>query len=165
MLGNEALVVGAGLLLAGFYGAQRVLVSIAPMKTVAGSMLLMAGSIVCFVLGIVQGRFVYPVHGISLTRPDDAELLAAVYFGGYHLVALVFAAATACWSLVMLRSAKWAAHGYVGFAIAVGSVLSSYPDLIGPLPVFALESALASWWIAIGYRLKRTNGSVGDANV
>lgn len=164
MLGNEALVIGAALLLAGFYGFQRVFVATAPMKATAGSALLFAASVVCLVLGIVQGRFVYPVHGISLTRPEDAELLASLYFGGYHLVALGLAAATTFWSLAMLKAAKWAAPGYSGFAVAVGSVFSSFPDLIGPILVFVFEAALASWWVATGLWLLRTDGVVSDAN-
>lgn len=43
--------------------------------------------------------------------------------------------------------------GYVGSAVTACSVASAYPDLIGPLPVFALEAALAPWWVAVGWRL------------
>lgn len=154
MLGNEALVIGAALILAGLYGFQQTLESVAPVRVTAGSVLLAAACVVCFVLGIVQGRFVYPIHGLSLTRAEDAELLASLYFGGYHLVALVFAAATAVWSLAMLKAPEWRALGYAGLVAAVGSVVNSYPDLIGPVPVFVLESMLALWWIAISLRLR-----------
>lgn len=153
MLGNEALVIGAGLLLAGFYGFQQAFIGKAPMKTTAGSALLFAGCVVCLVLGIVQGRFVYPIYGIALVRPDEAELLVSIYFGGYHLVALAFAAATTFWSLAMLRATGWLRLGFLGFPIAIGSVISSYPDLVGSLWVLVLESALALWWIGIGYQL------------
>ncbi len=163
MLGNEALVIGAGLLIAGFYGVQQVFAGAAPMKATAGSAFLVAGSIVCLVLGIVQGRFVYPIHGISLTRPEDAELLASLYFGGYHLVSLVMAGAALCWSLAMLNSAGWTAIAYLGFIVAAGSVISSYPDLIGPILVFVLEAALASWLVAVGWRLRKPDAAVGIA--
>ena len=100
---NETLVIGAGLWLVGVFGFQEAFQSHAPMKTTAGSVLFSAASVVCMVLGIVQGRFVYPINGLSLSRPEDAELLASLYFGGNHLVALVFAAATTSWALVMLK--------------------------------------------------------------
>ena len=158
ILGNEARVIGAGLLIAGLYGFQQLFVAIVPAKTTAGSALLFAACIVCFVLGIVQGRFVYPIHGISLTRPEDAELLASLYFGGYHLVSLVLAVAATLWSLAMLKAAKWTVLGYFGFVVAVGSVLSSYPDIVGPILVFVLETALAFWWVAIGLWMLKTDG-------
>ena len=164
ILGNEALVIGAGLLIAGFYGIQQAFYMLAPMKATAGSAFLFAASVVCLVLGIVQGRFVYPIHGISLTRPEDAELLASLYFGGYHLVALALAVATTFWSFAMLKAAKWVPLGYLGFAVAAGSVLSSYPDLIGPILVFVLESSLAFWWIVIGLWLLRSDGAESDAS-
>lgn len=160
MLGNEALVIGAALLLAGLYGVQQSFRPLAPTKTTAGSVLLLAACIVCLLLGIVQGRFVYPIHGLSLTRPEDAELLASLYFGGYHLVALAFAAATTSWALAMLKAPKpWPALGYAGFVVAAGSIVSSYPDLIGPMPVFVLESALAFWWVAVGLTLRKFDDS------
>lgn len=159
MFGNEALVIGAGLLLAGLYGFQQSFKPFAPMKTTAGSVLLLAACVVCLLLGIVQGRFVYPVHGLSLTRPEDAELLVSLYFGGYHLVALAFAAATALWAFAMLRAPKqWPVLGYSGLVVAAGSIVSSYPDLIGPMPVFVLEAALALWWLAVGLRLRNPPG-------
>lgn len=163
ILGNEALVIGAGLLIAGYYGFHRVFAVIAPMKTTAGSAFLFAASVVCLVLGIIQGRFVYPIHGISLTRPEDAELLASLYFGGYHLVALALAVAITCWSLAMLKSPRWVVLGYWGFAVAVGSVLGSYPDLIGPGLVVIFDAAVASWWVATGLWLLRTHDVVSAA--
>ena len=167
MWGNEALVIGAALLLAGLYGFQQSFRPFAPMKTTAGSVLLLAACVVCLLLGIVQGRFVYPIHGLSLTRPEDAELLASLYFGGYHLVALAFAAATTFWALAMLRAPKrWSALGYAGLIVAAGSIVSSFPDRIGPILVFVLEAALALWWVAVGLRLRQFDdarqGEVGS---
>jgi len=156
MLGNEALVIGSGLLLAGLYGFHQSFKPFAPTKTTTGSVLLLAGCVVCLLLGIVQGRFVYPIHGLSLTRPEDAELLVSLYFGGYHLVSLAFAAATTLWALAMLRAPKWwPPLGYAGFVVAAGSIVSSYPDLIGPMLVFLLEAALALWWVAVGLELRK----------
>ncbi len=156
MVGNEALVIGAGFLLVGLLGVQQSLKPLAPVTTTAGSVFLLAACVVCLLLGIVQGRFVYPIHGLSLTRPEDAELLASLYFGGYHLVALAFAVATTLWALAMLKARKWwPALGYAGFVVAAGSIVSSYPDLIGPVPVFVLEAALALWWVAVGLKLRK----------
>lgn len=160
MLGNEALVIGAGLLLAGLYGFLRSFRPFAPVTTTAGSVLLLAACVLCLLLGIVQGRFVYPIHGLSLTRPEDAELLASLYFGGYHLVSLAFAAAATLWALAMLRaSTRWTVLGYSGFVVAAGSVVSSYPDRIGPMLVFVLEAALALWWVAVGLKLRKCDDS------
>lgn len=154
MVGNEALVIGAGLLLIGVLGFQRSLQPFSPMASIAGSGLFFATLVVCLVLGIVQGRFVYPIHGLSLTRPDDAELLATLYFGGYHLVALGFAAATTFWATAMLRAPRWVALGYLGFLVAIASVVSSFPDRIGPMLVLILESFQALWWLVLGFRLR-----------
>ena len=154
MWGNEALVIGAGLMLVGVFGFQESFRPSAPVKTTAGSVLFAAGLVLCLMLGIVQGRFVYPIHGLSLSRPGDAELLASLYFGGYHLVALAFAAAAMFWGLAMLKVRGWLVFGVMGFVVAAGSVIASYPDLIGPTPVFVLEAALALWYVAVGWRLR-----------
>ncbi|MEO1069615.1 MAG: hypothetical protein AAFW95_10930 [Cyanobacteria bacterium J06638_6] len=154
MWGNEALLIGAGLLLVGVFGFQESFQSRAPMKTTAGSVLFSAAFVLCLMLGIVQGRFVYPIYGLSLSRPEDAELLASLYFGGYHLVALVFAAATTFWALAMLKMRGWLTLGYLGFVVAAGSVIGSYPDLIGPTLVFVLEAALALWCVTVGLKLR-----------
>lgn len=163
MLGNEALVIGAGLLLIGLYGFQQSLKPLAPMRSTGGSVLLASACVLCLALGIVQGRFVYPIHGLQLERPEDAELLASLYFGGFHVVSLVFAAATTLWALAMLRATAWRSLGYAGFVAAAGSVVSSYPDLIGPTLVLMLEAALALWWIGVALRLReRTKfGDIG----
>lgn len=165
MLSNEALVIGAGLLIMGHNGFQQSFKPLAPMQTTAGSALLFAACIVCLVLGVVQGRFVYPIHGLSLTRPEDAELLVSLYFGGYHLVALMFALATTFWAFAMLKAPNWRVLGYAGFVVAVGSIISSYPDLIGPALVFVLEAALALWWIAVGLMLRRSDEGRNDQGV
>ena len=163
MFGNEALVIGAGLLLAGLYGFHQSFKPLAPMRSTAGSILLAAACVLCLALGIVQGRFVYPIHGLSLTRPEDAELLASLYFGGYHLVALAFAAATTLWASAMLKATEWRVLGYAGFVVAAGSVVSSYPDLIGPALVFVLEATLALWWVVIGLRLRKAGEVPGSS--
>ena len=156
ILGNEVLVIGAALLMVGAIGFNQSFRPLAPMQSTAGTALLFAACIVCFVLGIVQGRFVYPIHGLSLFRPEDAELLASLYFGGYHLVSLVFGVATALWASAMLDTRNWKALCHSGFVVAAGSIISAYPDLIGPTSVFVLEAALALWWIAVGFILRRT---------
>ena len=70
-------------------------------------------------------------------------------------MALVFAAAGTFWAFAMLKDQEWLVIGYAGFVVAAGSVVSSYPDLIGPMLVFVLEAALALWWVAIGLKLRR----------
>ena len=154
MWSNEALVIGAALMLVGIFSFQQSFQSRAPVKTTAGSVFFAAGLVLCLVLGIVQGRFVYPMYGLSLTQPEDAELLVSLFFGGYHMAALLFAAATISWALAMLKLQEWRWLGYSGFLVAMGSIFMSYPDLIGPTLVFILETALAVWWIILGLKLR-----------
>ena len=160
--GNEALVIGAALLLAGLYGIHQALTPRAPMAATAGTLLLIAVCTVCLVLGIFQGRFVYPVHGLALSRPEDAELLVMLYFGGNHLVALGFAAATVFWALAMRSNPTWRAFGYAGFPAAAASILGSYPELIGPLALFAMDALQALWWVAIGIQSGRRLRSTAE---
>jgi hypothetical protein len=84
------------------------------------------------VLAIVHGRLMYPVYDIQAHTPDIAEFVVAMYYGGLHSVAVLFAVATFVLSLAM-----WRAYGrniaYLGFATAALDVVGSYPWATGSL--------------------------------
>ena len=97
---------------------------------------------------------------IDKTTPETATLVVMVFYGGLHVIYLLFAAATIVLSLAMTRGAytKWIA--YFGFATAALDIIGSYPWAIGPILTLLCELSLAGWLVAVGSQLFRMRLSV-----
>lgn len=106
-------------------------------------------------LAIVHGRLMYPVFHVKAHTPEVAELVVALYFGGLHAAAILFAIATFVLSLAMRREAGGRGIAYLGFATAAFDVIGAYPDAIGPILTFVCGVFFAAWFVAVGFRLYR----------
>jgi hypothetical protein len=106
------------------------------------------------VLAIVQGRLMYPVYDIQAHTPDIAEFVVAMYYGGLHSVADLFAVATFVLSLAM-RRAYGRNIAYLGFATAAFDVVGSYPWATGSLVWLVSGILFAAWFVAVGVSLYR----------
>jgi hypothetical protein len=71
----------------------------------------------------VHGRLVYPVFHISGHTPDVAELVVAIFYGGKHVVALLFAVASVVLSLALRHEAHGRVTAFVGFVTAACDVI------------------------------------------
>ena len=129
-------------------GATRVMV-------VTGCGLLASMIPVLVMLDILQGRFVFPILGFSVDTPAIAAFVLAVYYGGIHAVEIIFGVGTFLLSVAMLRGSFSKAVGYLGLAVGVLDVVSSYPEAIGPTLVLACQVLFAVWFVAVGVTLYR----------
>lgn len=115
---------------------------------------------VLFVLLILHGRISYPVYDIQVHTPEIAEFVVALYYGGMHAIALLFAIATFVLSLAMVRGAFGRNIAYLGFVTAALDVMSGYPEAIGPAGALACGLFFAAWFVAVGQKLRtmKTSG-------
>jgi hypothetical protein len=109
---------------------------------------------VLFVLLIVHGRLSYPVYDIQVHTPEIAEFVVALYYGGMHAVALLFAIATFVLSLAMVHGAFGRNIVYLGFVTAAFDVMSGYPEAIGPIGALACGLFFAAWFVAVGLKVR-----------
>jgi hypothetical protein len=119
---------------------------------------------ICAVLAIVHGRLVYPVYGLRTHTPEVAELVAALYFGGMHAVALVFAVATVALSLAMRRGARKGWVACLEYASAALDVVGAYPDAIGPAAKFVVDVVFVAWLLTMSMSLLRARSSARRAD-
>jgi hypothetical protein len=105
------------------------------------------------VLGVFEGRLVYPVYGIELDDAAGAALVVSLYFGGAHLVALLFAAAFTMVGVAVIghRLSPWPT--VLSCAAALAQVAAAYPSVIGPDLLLVCHLLAAAWFVAVGLLL------------
>ncbi len=140
-LSNEALGIGAVLLIPGIAGIFRALYHETPSLTISGCGIFAAAVPLMLMACVVQGRLVYPVSGITANTADNAALTLALFYGGMHMIALMFGVAI----LLIGLAARKLRHGTVFLGVGVGAsgaaFLAGYPDSLGA------ELTLACWLI------------------
>ena len=154
----ELLFFAAMLLIPAVFALYRALGGVKHVMVVTGCGLLASMIPVLVMLDIVQGRFVFPVLGFSVDTPAIAAFALAVYYGGIHAVEIIFGVGTFLLGVAMIRGSFSKAVGYLGLAVGVLDVVSSYPEVIGPALVLACQVLFAAWFVAVGvtlYRLRR----------
>jgi len=107
-----------------------------------------------FVLGLLQGRLVYSVYGISNNNSAILEMIVAVYYGGLHAITIAFAVATFILSIAMKRT-YGAMVAYLGIFVGALDLLFAFPWLIGPIPSLICQTFFALWFLAIGAKMLR----------
>jgi hypothetical protein len=122
---------------------------------------------VLLILGMVQGRLVYPVYDISVAHPSSVALVTSLYHGGAHEAALLLASALIMLGLVMARSAYGQLVAVVGVIAGLAQVAASFPWIIGPDLTFLSQTLLAAWLLLVGVRLLqgRRSGTIPDSVV
>jgi len=155
---NEILIVASVLLVPGVIGLYTSLVRFDRRKTAIGCGIVAVLIPVIVAIGIVHGRFVYPVYDIDIKDPSVVQVVASIYYGGEHAVLLLFGVATIVLSLAMRNTPYGTKIVALGVATGVADLIGSYPWLIGSALTFVSELLFALWLIAVGATLVRLVG-------
>ena len=115
-----------------------------------------------WMVGLVQGRLVYPIGTLAITDPPGLALVTTVWLGGAHMISLVLTAATTClgFALVRARTLRWL--GVVGFAAAASQLLLAYAWSLPPAASAALILPLCVFFAGAGVDLLRGRPVVLD---
>jgi hypothetical protein len=151
----ELLFFAAMFLVPGVIALHRSLAGGSPALAAAGCGAIAALIPVLLVLDIVQGRLVFPVHGLRLASPEVVELTVALHAGGMHAVLVVMGLATALLSVAMWRGAHGKGLAALGLVTSVLDLVGSYPWAIGPLVLLVSQALFAGWFVAVGWSLSR----------
>lgn len=111
-------------------------------------------------LGVIQGRLMYPVYGIDVTDASTVPLVVSLYFGGAHLLSLMFAATFAILGIA-LRPDLGAPMATLSAVATAGQIAASYPWLIGPDLLMVCQLLAAGWFVVMGLALVRDHGNGG----
>ena len=156
ILANEALFVAAILLVPAVVALYVRLVAVARAKAALGCGIMAAAIPLLLMLDIVHGRLIYPVYGLRIATPAEAELAVGQFYGGLHAVLIMMAVATIALSLALRRVAHARGIAYLGFLTGLFDVIGSYPWAIGPALTLASQALFAAWFLAVGWMLYRT---------
>ncbi len=151
-MADEVLLFAALFLIPAIFSLYQLLVHADKVKAIMVCGLL-ASSIPIFIfLDIILGRLVYPVYNLELSA-DIYKLVLSIYYGGMHLVAIVFSIATVLLSFAIRKSEHGKAIAYFGFAVAVADLISAFPWITGSVIAFASQLLFSAWFVLIGVRI------------
>ena len=151
-MADEVLLFAALFLIPAIFSLYQLLVHADKVKAIMVCGLL-ASSIPIFIfLDIILGRLVYPVYNLELSA-DIYKLVLSIYYGGMHLVAIVFSIATVLLSFAIRKSEHGKAIAYFGFAVAVADLISAFPWITGSVIAFASQLLFSGWFVLIGVRI------------
>lgn len=151
---NEAYFFAALFLVPAVIALHRSLADDHPTTAVTGCGMIAVLIPVMLVLDVVQGRLVYPVHGIQIRDPWTAELAVATYYGGLHAVDLVFGAAAVVVSMAMWRGPYGSAIASLGIATGVMAFVAAYAWLLVPGVMLLAQAVATAWLVAVGAKLR-----------
>lgn len=154
-MADELLFFATLMLIPSIVALYRILVKVDRIKAIFGCGLLAVIIPVNMVLDIVLGRLVYPVYEIELS-PDIYKLVFSLYYGGMHLVAIIFSAATIILCFAIRRSVIGKPVAYLGFGVGVLDLIGAYPWLIGTTMVFVCQLFYCAWFVLLGIRMLKT---------
>ncbi|WP_379163130.1 hypothetical protein [Paenibacillus sp. sgz5001063] len=133
-------------------GLYQVLVKVDTIQTMLGCGLLSVVIPINLVLVIVLGRLVYPVYNIELS-PDIYKLVISEYYGGVHLVALLFSIATIILCLAIRKSVMGKPAAYIGLVVGILDLIGAFPWLIGTAMILVTQLFFSAWFVILGVRL------------
>ncbi len=153
---NEALFVAGILLIPAVVALYLRLAAVDRAKAALGCGVMAAAIPVLLVLDIVHGRLIYPVYGLRIATPAEAELVVGQFYGGLHAVLIMMAVATIAVSLALRRGLHGRRIASLGFLTGLFDVIGSYPWAIGPALMLASQALFATWFVAVGWMLYRS---------
>ncbi|MDQ0195732.1 hypothetical protein [Paenibacillus wynnii] len=159
-MADELLFFATLLLIPSIVALYQILVKVDIVKTWLGCGLLAVVIPINIFLDIILGRLVYPVYDIELSL-DIYKLVLSIYYGGMHLVAIVFSAATIILCLIIRRSVIGKPVAYLGFMVGILDLIGAYPWLIGTSVVFVSQLLFAAWFVMLGLRMIRLKVAEG----
>ncbi|MDA0634195.1 hypothetical protein OUY22_12280 [Nonomuraea sp. MCN248] len=155
MATNEILAVGAVALIPAVLALYRALRGSDGLGAASGCALLGLTVPVGMLLVVVHGRLVYPAYGIELDDPPTLALVVVLYYGGVHLVALLWGCALLVLAAAMRKAGWGRAAVIVGVVAGLAQLAGSFPWVLGPALVFPLQALLTVWLGLTGWRLAR----------
>ena len=153
-MADELLFFATLMLIPSIAALYRILVKVDLLKAIFGCGLLAVIIPVNMVLDIVLGRWVYPVYDIELS-PDIYKLVVSFYYGGMHLVAIIFSAATIILCFAIRRSVIGKPVAYLGFGVGVLDLIGAFPWLIGTTITFVCQLFFCAWFVLLGLKMIR----------
>lgn len=151
-MSNELLFFGIVCMLSSVIGLYRILKENDKLRTSIGCGILALVITILLMLCIIQGRLVYPVFNMILSL-EIKKLLISIFYGGYHMVNLLFSIATIVLGFAMKRSGFGKSPIYMGIIVGLSSIIGSYPWLIGPILTFMTQIVFSFWFVNIGYKI------------
>ncbi|MDF2986163.1 MAG: hypothetical protein K0R50_1673 [Eubacterium sp.] len=151
-MADELLFFATLLLLPSIAALYRILVKVDKIKTVLGCGLMAVIIPVNILLDIILGRLVYPVYNIEFS-PDIYKLIASIYYGGMHSVAIIMSVATFVLCFVIRRSVLGKSTANFGFLVGIFDFIGAYPWLIGTVMVFVSQLFFSAWLVVLGIRM------------
>jgi hypothetical protein len=159
-MADEVLLFAALFLIPAIFSLYQLLVQADKVKAIMVCGLL-ASSIPTFIfLDIILGRLVYPVYNLDLSA-DIYKLVLSIYYGGMHLVAIVFSIATLLSSLVIRKSEHGKAIAYFGFVVVIADLISAFPWITGSVIAFICQLLFSAWFVLLGVRIIASAKTVG----
>ncbi|MCB1318302.1 MAG: hypothetical protein KDK34_18755 [Leptospiraceae bacterium] len=104
-------------------------------------------------LVIVQGRLVYPVFGYTANDIESFKLIMAIYYGGLHLVYLIFSVGILLITFSIRHTKFNRSIYYAGFASTIASALLAYAYLWPAYMNLLLQVPLSYWFMRSGISL------------
>ncbi|WP_379135247.1 hypothetical protein [Paenibacillus sp. sgz500958] len=154
-MADELLFFATVLLIPSIVALYRILVKVDRIKAIFGCGLLAVVIPVNIVLDIILGRLVYPVFDIELSS-DIYKLVISLYYGGMHMVAIIFTAATLILCFAIRRSGLGKPVAYLGFVVGILDLVGAFPWLISATMVFVCQLFFCAWFVLLGIRMLKT---------
>ncbi|WP_025693254.1 hypothetical protein [Paenibacillus zanthoxyli] len=151
-MADELLFFASLLLIPSIAALYKILVKAAKIKALLGCGLLAVTIPINLILDIILGRLVYPVYHIELS-PDIYKLVVSLYYGGMHLVNLIFCAASISLCFAIRKSAIGKFVAYLGFTAGILDFIGAYPWLIGAVMSFVTQLFFSAWLVILGIRI------------
>ncbi|MGO8694725.1 MAG: hypothetical protein ACLQMF_13770 [Rectinemataceae bacterium] len=155
MISNELFFFAVMFLVPSFFALYRILSVGEPIGTLIGCGIIAVTVPVLAVIGVVQGRLVYPVYGLTLS-PDSLMLVFSIYAGGMHAAYILIGIALIALSFATIRSTSWGkAVSVLGFTAGILLLLAAYPWLIGSALELFPRILFSSWLASTGIVILR----------
>jgi hypothetical protein len=162
---NETMVIGAGFLIPVVLVLWRMWAAGDRAAVAIGLGLLAAAVPLIWMVGLVQGRLVYPIGALDITDPAGLALITTLWLGGAHMISLVLAAAATCLGFALVRTRKLRWLGIVAFAAGASQFLLAYSWLLPPAAWAALLIPLCALFLGVGVELLRAAPSTSVAEL
>jgi hypothetical protein len=105
------------------------------------------------ILAVILGRWCIRCTESPWWTPPWSPLVASLYYGGAHEVALLFAAVLTIVGVALVRRPGGRWLGTLGVVAGVSQVAASYPSIVGPDLVLACNALLGAWLVLFGATL------------
>jgi hypothetical protein len=151
-MADELLFFASLLLIPSIAALYKILVKTAKIKALFGCGLLAVTIPINLILDIILGRLVYPVYHIELSA-DIYKLAVSLYYGGMHLINLVFCAAIILLCFAIRKSEIGKFVACFGFLAGILNFIGAYPWLIGTVMSFVTQLFFSAWLVILGIRI------------